>query len=428
MTLLTSYSTGTVSVSNSSTTVTGTRTAWLTAGIEAGDIFWAAGLSVRIASVDSNTQITLAYAWPGSAQSGANYEIRFTTDATRVLASSRAVLTTLNNGNLSALSGLTTSADTLAYFTGSGVAALTSFTSAARSLLDDTSVPAMRATLGLGTLATQNASSVAVTGGSITGITDLAIADGGTGSSTAEGARTNLGLGTAAVKNIGTSGDAVPLLSNSNTFSGTITRSPAPGNTEVGAWGFVANSDYAPNFNTHQGRSFGGHLVSTLFGGGSAGVTGWISANDVAGEGVEMELVIGGWGRPATAWYFKEAGTLVAPGAYVNNSDERIKALDDPWEDPIAMLRGLRGRAWTRKDGGGRGIGIIAQDVEAILPDQIYTAVGERVLDDGTVLSEVKSIDTAGVGVAVLVEALKATITRLEAAEAKIAVLEAAQG
>lgn len=38
-----------------------------------------------------------------------------------------------------------------------------------------------------------NPASVAITGGSITGITDLAVADGGTGSSTAAGARANLG-------------------------------------------------------------------------------------------------------------------------------------------------------------------------------------------------------------------------------------------
>jgi hypothetical protein len=35
--------------------------------------------------------------------------------------------------------------------------------------------------LGLGSIATQASSSVTITGGSITGITDLAVADGGTG-------------------------------------------------------------------------------------------------------------------------------------------------------------------------------------------------------------------------------------------------------
>lgn len=57
-----------------------------------------------------------------------------------------------------------------------------------------------RTNLGLGTIATQAANNVAITGGSITGITDLAVADGGTGASTAADARTNLGLGTMATQ------------------------------------------------------------------------------------------------------------------------------------------------------------------------------------------------------------------------------------
>ncbi len=51
-----------------------------------------------------------------------------------------------------------------------------------------------RTSLGLGSLATQNSTNVSITGGSISGITDLAIADGGTGASTTQASRTNLGV------------------------------------------------------------------------------------------------------------------------------------------------------------------------------------------------------------------------------------------
>ncbi len=56
-----------------------------------------------------------------------------------------------------------------------------------------TTTSGARSNLGLGTIAVQDASTVAITGGTITGITDLAVADGGTGASTAANARTNLG-------------------------------------------------------------------------------------------------------------------------------------------------------------------------------------------------------------------------------------------
>jgi hypothetical protein len=73
------------------------------------------------------------------------------------------------------------------------IAALTT-TSFGRSVLELANAAAGRTLFGLGTISTQDSNNVTITGGSITGITDLAVADGGTAASTASGARTNLGL------------------------------------------------------------------------------------------------------------------------------------------------------------------------------------------------------------------------------------------
>ena len=112
---------------------------------------------------------------------------------------------------LSGVSDQFTTADTLIYASVSGVVDSATLTSFGRSVISGSTASGVRETLGLGDIATQDSdnvtisggtisgvtftsSNVTINGGTISGITDLAIEDGGTGASTASGARANLGL------------------------------------------------------------------------------------------------------------------------------------------------------------------------------------------------------------------------------------------
>ena len=132
---MTTYSTGTVSIGANSTSLSGTGTAWSSSGVRPGDMLLLAGNIVPITSVNSNTGITLARPWPGTAQSGTNYDILLIDDDVRTLVAANMLLQQLTGGTLTSLAGLASAADKMPYFSGVNVMALTDLTSQARSLL-----------------------------------------------------------------------------------------------------------------------------------------------------------------------------------------------------------------------------------------------------------------------------------------------------
>jgi len=117
------------------------------------------------------------------------------------------------DATLQSISALGTAADRVAYTTGVDTWAETPLTSAGRDLIDDATAGDQRTTLGLGTIATQAANNVSITGGSVTGITDLVVADGGTGASTFTDAGVLLGNGTGAIQ-VTTAGTAGQVLTS----------------------------------------------------------------------------------------------------------------------------------------------------------------------------------------------------------------------
>ncbi|MEJ5899642.1 hypothetical protein [Ochrobactrum teleogrylli] len=106
MTVLSDYVSGTISLANGSVTVTGTGTLFDVAKSREGDTLQIQNLTAVIASVDSDTQLTLTEPWTGTNIVDGVYRARYLPDGARVAAQTSTLIELLGNGVLAGIAEL----------------------------------------------------------------------------------------------------------------------------------------------------------------------------------------------------------------------------------------------------------------------------------------------------------------------------------
>lgn len=106
MAVLSDYTSGTITLANGSTAVTGTGTLFDVAKFREGDTLQIQNLTAVIACVNSNTSLTLTMPWTGTTLTNAPYRARYLPDGARVTAQAATLIELLGNGVLSNLAEL----------------------------------------------------------------------------------------------------------------------------------------------------------------------------------------------------------------------------------------------------------------------------------------------------------------------------------
>ena len=141
------YDIGTVTVTNGSPTVTGIGVNWTGAGLREGDMFWSAGLIVRILELVDNTTLTLAHPWPGEDVVGASYEVQYTPDSSRVMGQTTELLATMSQGGIGPLKNLTPANNRFATYSGANTAMMNPITATGKNLVAQNTIAQILALL-----------------------------------------------------------------------------------------------------------------------------------------------------------------------------------------------------------------------------------------------------------------------------------------
>ncbi|WJJ57298.1 tail fiber [Escherichia phage 4E8] len=111
-----------------------------------------------------------------------------------------------------------------------------------------------------------------------------------------------------------------------------------------------------------------------------------------------------------------------------STSDERIKSNIERISDPLSKMKNIKGVTWVLETNGSVGYGFIAQDVEKDFPEAVSEIKASPVtLRDGSVLDNVKSVNTSGVAAALHHEAILELMKQVEDLKKEVSELKSSK-
>ncbi|RNM07938.1 prophage tail fiber N-terminal domain-containing protein [Dickeya undicola] len=256
---------------------------------------------------------------------------------------------------------------------------------------------------------------------SLTGLTTaLSVAQGGTGATTAAAARSALGLGTAATMNTGAApgtvaaGNDARLSTIDGKSGGTISGKILSNTTD---WAIEKPSSTMTAAN---GESYNGvwiahghpHIDAVVYGQyftDTGGTTGYRLVHNRSDTGAKV-------------WFFRHDGSAVGLN-WISTSDGRLKDNKTDITDALYKIASLTGMSYDIQ--GSRRAGLIAQDVEKVLPEAVVNT-GSAMTSDGATIENSLALDYNAV-TALLVNAVKEQQQTIDALLTRVSALESRQ-